>query len=351
MNRLAVPCDIIIVNYNTREKVLGCLASVFSSLPHGGQVWVVDNGSSDGSYQAIEKEFPQVNLIRSENNRGFGAGANLAAIQAKKEFLIFLNPDTTVENGWIEALLGPFLADPKVGLTTSKILLLNRPNQINACGNAVHFTGITLCRGLGLNKAEFDRLEEVAAVSGAALAARREIFSRLNGFDEDMFLYMEDTDLSWRVWLSGMSCVFVPKSVVFHEYSFRLAHRKIFFQERNRYLLLLKNFKWPTLLLLLPGQVLAEIITWGFVLWKHRSALNQKWMAYRWILAHWHDVMKKRKNSQSLRKIPDRELLKRTSSRFDFYQIDKGKIAFLCKMLFNPIFLIFHRFTLAMTRW
>src|SRR5947207_5580329 len=115
--------SIIIVNYNAKEKLLRCLESVLRCSQPDCEVIVVDNQSSDGIADLIEVDLPQVTLIRSKVNLGFGAGNNLAALQARGKYLIFLNPDTLVEQSWLEALLAPFDTDDRVGLVTSKILL------------------------------------------------------------------------------------------------------------------------------------------------------------------------------------------------------------------------------------
>ena len=141
--------SIIIVNYNAKEKLLRCLESVLRCSQADCEVIVVDNQSSDGIADLIEVDLPQVTLIRSKVNLGFGAGNNLGALRARSKYLVFLNPDTLVEQDWLEALLAPFDTDARVGLVTSKILLADQPGLINTCGNAVHFTGLTLCRGLG----------------------------------------------------------------------------------------------------------------------------------------------------------------------------------------------------------
>ena len=101
-----------------------------------------------------------------------------------------------------------------------------------------------------------------------------EMFEKVGGFDENFFMYMEDIDLSLRVQLTGASCLFEPKSIVWHEFSLRFGPSKVFFQERNRYLMLLKTLRWSTLVFLLPTLLGAEIITWGFVLIKKAENLK-----------------------------------------------------------------------------
>lgn len=343
--------SIIIVNYNANEKLLRCLESVLSSLLRDCEVLVVDNNSSDGIADRIEADFPAVRLIRSQTNLGFGGGNNLAAREARGKYLVFLNPDTLVQEGWLEALLAPFDSDAQVGLVTSKILLADDPERINTCGNAVHFTGLTLCRGLGQPREAFGEKQEVDAVSGAAFAIRFELFETLNGFDEDTFLYMEDTDLSWRARLAGWCCLYAPDSVVLHHYTLRMTPLKVFYQERNRYLMLVKSLRWPTLLVLLPAQLLAELMTWGFVFYSDRANFMNKLRAYAWIIANWPSILRKRKATQALRCVPDRKLLRHTTFRVEFEQASKGTVGIVAQFVFNPLFFVLKGLAMMLIWW
>ena len=348
---LPLRASVIIVNYNGGEELWHCLASVVSAAPTGSEVIVVDNASTDASAGALERDFPPVRLIRSRTNLGFGGGNNLGAQSARGKFLVFLNPDTRVAEGWLAALLAPFEADPHVGLVTAKVLLAAQPDRINTCGNTVHLTGLTLCRGMGFPKSAFEKAEEVDAISGAAFAIRRETFDALGGFDDDFFLYLEDTDLSWRARLAGWRCWYAPDSVVFHDYTLRISPRKVFYQERNRYLMLLKNLRWPTLAVLLPALLLAEAVTWGFVLWGDRANLGNKLRAYGWIAAHRDSILQKRKTTQALRRIRDRELLRHIGYRLDFDQAGQGVTAALAHFVFDPLFFLLRQLALALVWW
>ena len=337
--------SIIIVNYNAKEKLLRCLESVLSYVKADCEIIVVDMAD------LIRTDFTEVKLIRSQTNLGFGAGNNLAAKSARGRYLIFLNPDTLVEQGWLEALLGPLENNAQAGLVTSKILLADQPQLINACGNAVHFTGLTLCRGMGQSREAYDEVEEVNAVSGAAFAVSYELAEALNGFDEDMFLYMEDTDLSWRARLLGWRCLYTPDSVVLHHYTLRIGPLKVFYQERNRYLMLLKTLKWPTLLILTPSLLLAEVITWGFVMYNDRENFKNKLRAYSWVTRNWSEIMRKRRDTQAPRCVPDRELLRNTTFRVDFNQASSGFTGKLAQFLFDPLFLVLRAVVMTLVWW
>ena len=348
---LPLRASVIIVNYNGGDELWHCLASAVSSVPTGSEVIVIDNASTDASAEAIERDFPHVRLIRSRTNLGFGGGNNLGAQSARGKFLVFLNPDTRVAEGWLAALLAPFEADPHVGLVTAKVLLAAQPDRINTCGNAVHLTGLTLCRGMGFPKSAFEMAEEVDAVSGAAFAIRRDLFEALGGFDEDFFLYLEDTDLSWRARLAGWRCWYAPDSVVFHDYTLRISPGKVFYQERNRYLMLLKNLRWPTLAVLLPALLLAEAVTWSFVLWGDRANWQNKLDAYRWIMAHWASIAQKRAAIRALRKDRDRDLLQHMGFHLDFGQVGQGRLPRLAQMVFDPLFFLLRGLALIIVWW
>jgi GT2 family glycosyltransferase len=343
--------SIIIVNYNKRDDIVRCLRSVLETSEPAFEVVVVDNASTDGSADAVEEEFPGVITIRSETNLGFGGGCNLGVSHASASCLVFLNPDTLVESGWLGPLIKSIDSRPSVGLATSKILMLDEPGRINTCGNTVHITGLTLCRGLGAPDGSFEDEDEVDAVSGAAFAIRRDVFEALGGFDESMFLYMEDTDLSLRARLAGWRCVCVPASRVFHDYSLKMFPLKVFYQERNRYLMLLKSYKWATLLALSPALLIAEVITWGFVLLQDRRNLGNKLRAYSWVIRNWRRILEERAATQATRKVQDRELLLSTSFKLDFVTTSPGLASRIAQAVFDPLFFGLRALVIFAVRW
>jgi GT2 family glycosyltransferase len=372
--------SIILVNYNGWHDLQRCLGSLTNTLSPDCEVIVVDNCSTDDSPQRISECFPFVRLVRSALNLGFGAGNNLGAKLAMGRALIFLNPDTAVEPGWLEPLVQALNDDPNVGMATPRILLLNDPRRINTCGNDLHVSGLALCRGMGkphhagsdpnrqpmititgANRptgaaeeqaaAGDTATEPVAAVSGAAFAIQRELFEKIGGFDETFFLYMEDTDLSLRTRIAGYQCVYVPGSIVYHDYELHFGPMKIYYQERNRYLMLLKSLRWPTLLILLPSLLLAEVITWSYVFLHDRQRAHNKLFAYVWVLYWWQQIMEKRRETQLQRRSSDRDLLRMTTARIDYNQADGGWASHLAHLVFDPLFTCLRWTALALVWW
>jgi GT2 family glycosyltransferase len=267
--------------------------------------------------------------------------------------LIFLNPDTIVAPGWWEALVNALEAERGVGAATSKVLQLRNPARVNTAGNDVHLTGLTLCRGMDRPASCFEARAVVSAVSGAAFAIRSDLFRKLGGFDEEYFLYMEDTDLSWRVQLAGYRCLYVPESVVYHDYRLRFGANKTFYQERNRYRMLLKTLRWRTLLALLPALLLAEVVSWGYLVLADRRHWSGKLRAYGSTLRAWRLIRRARRETQSARAVGvgDRQLLGQATARIDFAQTGAGAAAMAADRLFNPLFGLWQRVMMGVVRW
>lgn len=341
--------SIITVNTNERHRLEKYLPSVTAARGEF-EIIISDNGSRDGSLEYLAAEYPAVRVVSNGSNIGFCAANNRAAKAARGEFLVFLNPDTVVDPDWLARLLDPF-EDPAVGMTTAKILLMDEPDRINTCGNDVHISGLTLCRGLGRDRDSFAEAEEVAAVSGAAFAIRTDLFRKLGGFDEDFFIYMDETDLSCRAWLADWRCRTAPRSLVWHDYRLRFGSEKILLQERNRYQLLLKNFHWATIAVLLPGLILAEAVTWGFILLFEPGHGRMKWRTYSEIAGRWKEIMRKRRAVQSLRRTRDRHLLRRMGWRLDFLQVARSPVSRLAALVFNPLFLLLRGAALLLVWW
>ena len=334
---LAQQTSVVIVAYNSGDSLQELIASIYHTEPEI-EIVIVDNASVDGAVSHVEANYPAVKVVLSEQNLGFGAGNNLGAARAKGSYLVFINHDTLVSGGWLKALVSPLAEDPSVGLVTPKVLLRGDPSRINVAGLDVHLSGISMCRGLGALRTTLNEELDVAAISGVAFAVRRDLFETLGGFDEDYFLYMEDVDLSLRAWLAGYRCLYVPHAVVQHDYALQVDARKTFWVERGRYLMLLKAFRSRTLLALVPTLILAEVITWGWILWRNPRAVVEKLRAWGWMLAHRAQIAEKRRHLQAGRVAPDATFLARCQLDLDFAQLAEPRIARTVGVVFGPLF-------------
>jgi GT2 family glycosyltransferase len=199
------------------------------------------------------------------------------------------------------ARLASTLEDAEIGIAMPRLLLLDRPELLNSRGTAVHVAGLAWAGGYGEPAAALTGTLDVAAPSGAAFAIRREPFRELGGFTEELFMYLEDVELGWRARLSGLRVVVEPGADVLHEYEFARNRDKLALLERNRLVFVLGAYSLRLLLLLAP--VLAGFELAMLLVLRGRKLRGWWWLARRprWLLRH-------RRETQALRRVPDREL-------------------------------------------
>ncbi|MDP8924956.1 MAG: glycosyltransferase family 2 protein [Chloroflexota bacterium] len=327
----------VVVTYNGVRHVSPCLQSLLDGGVRPEAILVVDNASSDGTVELIRRRFPAVRLLPIARNVGYGEGANLGAAVGNARYVAILNQDVVVAPGCVERLVSALEAEPSALLANPKILLKDAPERINTCGNVPHYTGITTCRDYNRPASEYLASEEIPAISGAAFVARRAAFDALGGFDPTFFLYLEDTDLSLRAMLAGYRCLLVPEAVAFHEFEPRFAPEKLFWLERNRLVMLLKTYRWPTLFALAPSLLLAEVLVLGYSGLRGWSAVAAKLRAYGWVATHLPRILRARRAVQALRRVPDRAILARHARDLDLDEL-RHPLGQLGMKLVNPQF-------------
>lgn len=215
---------IIILNLNKKEDTLKCLESVFRLDYSPYEVVVIDNGSTDGSVEAISNAFPEVHLIRSNNNLGAAGGRNLGIEYANNNFqynyLFFLDNDTLVERESLIELIKAIRKDKQIGLVIPKSYIMSLPHLIASAGGiGINFyTGSIYDVGSGeVDKEQYDQSRCVTSCGGLFLA-KKEVFSQIRWFDEIFNPYgWEDVDFSLRARKGGFKILYVPKALIYHK--------------------------------------------------------------------------------------------------------------------------------------
>jgi GT2 family glycosyltransferase len=341
---------VVIVVYNALPYLPNLAAALARQTYPRIETIVVDNASTDESADFIAREMPDATLIRLPTNGGYAAGNNAALPYCHGDYLALLNPDTEPEPDWLAALVAAMEADASIGLATSKIVLTNDRTRINTCGNTVHVAGFATCRGLDAPAAEYTDAADVAAVSGAAFIIRRALMERLGGFDASFFMYVEDTDLSWRALLAGARCRFVPTSVVAHRYALTLGAEKTFYLERNRIQMLLKCYRARTLLLLAPALLLGELAAWVYAALQGTAHLRAKARAVRWVFRHRRAIRERRRAVQASRVVGDRALLSLATPQLPIALLRAGRGARIATVCAALPFMLSRRVVLALER-
>jgi len=332
-----IRASVIVVTYNSITYLAPCLESILSQLSSADELIVVDNGSSDGSADVVAEQYPHACLFRAENT-GYAGGNNFGAAQARGEYFVILNPDTVLALGALKALLAPLQEQTDIALTTPCIVHRDRPDIINTCGNTMQYTGLTYCRGAGRSRHEYAESAEVDAVSGAAFAIRSSVFKELGGFDETFFMYVEDSDLSWRARLAGYRCFYVANALVMHDYQPTYSQAKSFYVDRNRHLMLLKNLRRVTYMWMLPALLLSEIVTWGFLLLQGSRYWMIKPRVYYWLWTHRAAILATHRQASALHRRNDQTVVRQMTYRLEFGQLTNQALAALASAIFDPAF-------------
>lgn len=222
--------SIIIINWNSKDYLRGCLKSIAVNISDlKFEILVIDNASYDGSAQMVAVEFPHVSFIQSDRNLGFSGGNNRAVRQAKGSFLLFLNPDTIMEEDALLTLVQTLRRLPDGAIAGARLLNTDRTLQTSCVQsfptilNQVlgsdllyrWFPRSTLWGMAALFEASKEP-EPVEVISGACLMIKREIFERVGGFDEHYFMYSEDVDLCFKIYQIGFKSYYVPAASVIH---------------------------------------------------------------------------------------------------------------------------------------
>lgn len=286
---------IVIVNYNTRDHLRACLATI----PRGaGEVVVVDNASTDGSADMVRSEHPGCVLIANENNPGYGAAANQGVCACRSRYILVLNSDTLLAPGALNGLRDYLDHHPRVGIAGPRLLNPDGTLQVS-CFPFPGTLGWLLendpvARIMGWIPTVRRRLycfsppKRAVAVPwlrGAALAIRREAFKEMNGFDESFFMYFEEVDLCARLWAASWEIHFVPDCEVTHHWhastsqvraSMTIAYYRSAFKFYRRYY---RGLRLATWLLIMRTKLVYQWLRHNLILLlaskpEHRSRLR-----------------------------------------------------------------------------
>jgi GT2 family glycosyltransferase len=211
----------------------------------------------------VARRFPQVRLIRHDENLGFAAGNNTAIRATRSPYVATLNNDAQAEPPWLAELVKAMESDGQVGMCASKMLYAHRPQVIDSAGLSPDVAGIAWNRRWGERDTDDDAgpREVFGACAGAALY-RRAMLNQIGLFDEDFFAYLEDADLAWRARLAGWKCLYVPTAVAHHVHSATGGVGSPFKKTllgRNKIWTIIKNYPNPQLFTYLPLIVACDL--------------------------------------------------------------------------------------------
>ncbi len=345
--------SVIVINYNSKQY----LNDLFESLKetdypeNDWRVVFVDNNSSDDSLEYAKKLYPNAHFIENKRNTGFAEGNNIGAKWAMEndyDYIVLLNQDTIVSPNWLKAMLEDLESNPSYGAIMPKLMLHPKIEYINNLGVKIQFLGF----GYGDHADEKDegQLKEVAKInycSGACVMLSTELIKKIGLFDNEMFMYLEDLDLGWKISLLGYYNVITPRTFIYHKYNFSRSTKMIHHFEKNRFVILLTNYRFLTFLLLLPMLIVMEFGMLFFAL--KNKWIKKKLISYLYFFkpSTWIYIIKRKKHINNFRKVSDREIIKTFTPVIKFQEVSNPLLDYIG----NPIMKIYYNIIKNLIIW
>ncbi|MCL4505472.1 MAG: glycosyltransferase family 2 protein [Chloroflexi bacterium] len=211
--------SIVIPTWNGAQHLPVCFNALRRQTLHPYEIILVDNASSDNTSELVERDYPEVKLIRLAQNRRFAGACNVGIRASRGEFVALLNNDTEADENWLSNVAATFRSHADAGFVASKLRLFDQRDKLHSAGDFYSVRGVPGNRGVWqLDEGQFDS-EYVFGACGAASVYRRDMLDKVGLLDETFEFSCEDVDLSWRAQLAGYKCAFAHNAIVNHKIS------------------------------------------------------------------------------------------------------------------------------------
>lgn len=281
---------VIIVSYNGLPIVQKCLPSVVRTDWDRLQIMFVDNHSTDSSVAWVREHFPGIHILSHPDNWLFSRANNEAIRATESDYVVLLNNDVEVTEGWLRPLVEYAERFPRVAALQPKILQFDRRSHFEyagACGGYLDRLGYPLARGRIFDHTEedvgqYDTVATIDWASGAAMLLRRSALDEVGFLDEQFGLHMEEIDLCWRLRRAGYEIAVIPQSTVYHIGGATLSRRssrKLYYNIRNSILMLYKNLSATQFRPIFLQRVILDMMV-GLV-WFFTGKWKQTWAVIR----------------------------------------------------------------------
>lgn len=312
--------SVILVNYNGKDFVLDCIASILESSYPDFEIILVDNASCDNSLELVRQKFSgeeRLKIIGNSSNLHFVEANNIGIRNSKGDFIILLNNDTQVKSDWLNQI-EIAMRDVSIGACQPKVLCYEDQGVIDNAGNYLDSLGYAHGRGhLEADNGQYESMEETFFAAGTAMVLRGKVLKGAGFLDSKFLMYSEDVDISWRIRLKGYRIVYVPKAVVYHKGSRTIAKfsNRIFtarLSRRNRLAVLIKNYGCLRLLGTLPQALFFYVLVFfkEMLIDRNPKLAFTSLSAIFWNIKELPYLLKARRFAQEIRVVPDRKITK-----------------------------------------
>lgn len=325
---------VVIISWNTEKYIIKCINSVLDSTYENLDIIFIDNHSTDDTRKLIYRsfnswDFNRIRWVYNSDNMGCPYAENQGLSLAKGKYISFICGDTKVNRHYFSEIVSLFESDPTIGAIGGKMLQMHMP-KIDSVGEYINQYLLLEQRHKGFeNKIDsFTEQADIFSIKGAGLSCRAKVLKEIGGFPNDYFMFLEETDTCWRIWLSGYRVVYCPGALIFHATSSSIdAHPEKdrlvkYLGTRNYIYTIFKNAGIKNLLLILPLNICMWIAICVYLLCKRRFTESKYvLMGIWWIFAHPLYALKSRIKTQKLRMVSDKRLFKNITKRVSLWHL------------------------------
>lgn len=310
---------IIIANYNKPDLTINCVKSAMRIKYDNYKIIVVDNGSSDSSYEILREVFSNIEIIRFKERLGFTGAYNVGlrkAIENNADYAFVINNDTIIDRNCLAEGIKLMESNPRIGVCQPKLLFLEEPNIIDCTGEFVNPLLWHKERGKGEeDRGQYDDLTHIFSAKGAAMLIRKSVLDGVGLFDSQFFQNYEDIDLCWRARLAGHKVTYCPNSIVFHSKHAPTCSqfpKAIYFNSfKNHIRIMIKNYNFKNIIKFLPFVLIIDFIKCIILLIRGRSIFLKLFLkALLWNIIHISNSFACRKKIQTMREVTDETILR-----------------------------------------
>ncbi len=306
--------SIIITDYNAKRWLDKCILSIKAQKFRNYEIVFVNDGSTDGSFEYVQKKYPECVFINNIKNIGFALSNNAGATAATGEYLFILNADTHLEKNTLEKIAAYVRKHPDRHLLQLDIRRYDKSNlKGEACTFDMDFLGYPIWSG---------REDSIFYADAAAMVIKKDLFFKLHGFDDAFYIYLEDMDIAWRARMLGHNVYLLAKAYVYHfaggtsvstqlkEGKYTTSLRRRYDAQKNNLRAILKNYELKNVLWILPFSVfLAVAEGWLYLIRFNMHGFLALHKAILWNIVNIHGTLKERAYMQTIRTVPDSEIL------------------------------------------
>lgn len=309
--------SVVVCNYNGEQHLPACLESVRTLGARVDEVLVVDNASTDGSLALIRSGFPEVEVIELERNGGPCVARNLGMVRARNRWVLALDNDAAPRADALDGLAVALEAHEDAVAAQTRNVFFSEPTRVHYDGAEFHYVGLLSLRNFyrPLAEAAGEGVLPASGLIAVAILLDRDRVLECGGYDESFFILFEDYDLALRLRIAGHALLQVEDAICLHRggtagVSFRSGgypRSRAFYHSRNRWILLVKNYCWRTLLVALPGILVYEAVWTLFTIREGHFRANLAGKVS--FLFNLRETLRSRTQVQEKRAMRDRDLL------------------------------------------